>query len=149
MHTHKMTQCNNFQLKIANGTDFRQQFTLQFYECSVMWNVNRFQRETPGLSVAPSGMCPVCSGRCLYLVMLTTSKKPLGIFFFNCSPCTHAQIHTRLHSFLLTVQMKKARRRYISTTELKSDTAKSDTSRVLLKEIDYLPLLPPLSLPLP
>lgn len=134
MHTHKMTQCNNFQLKIANRTDFRQQFTRQFYECSVMWNVNRFQRETPGLSVAPSGMCPGCSGRCLYLVMLTALKKPTLWGVFNCSPCTPCtDTHTRSRSFLLTVQIKKARHRYISTTELKSDMAKSDTSRVLLK----------------
>lgn len=42
--------------------------------------------------------------------------------------------------------MKKAKCCYISTTELKSDMAKSDTSRVLLKEIDHLPLLLPLSL---
>lgn len=144
-----MTQCNNFQSKIANRTDFRQQFSLQFYKCSVMWNVNRFQRETPGLSVAPSGMCPVCSGRCLYLGMLTTLNKLCICFLFcHCSPCTRAQVHTHSHLFLLTVQMKKARHCYISTIELKSDMAKSDTSRVLLKETDYLPLLPCLSLSL-
>lgn len=82
MHTHKMTQRNNSQSKIANRTGFRQQLTLQFYECSVMWNVNRFQREMPGVSVAPIGTCPVCSGRCLYLVMLTTLKKQLCVVFF-------------------------------------------------------------------
>lgn len=82
MHTHKMTQCNNFQLKIGNRTDFRQQFTRQFYKCLVMWNVNRFQREMLGLSVAPSGMCPGCSRRCLYLVMLTTLKKNNSVGFF-------------------------------------------------------------------
>jgi len=124
MHTHKMTKWDNFQSKIASGADFRQQFTLQFYVCSVMWNVNRFQRGTPGLSLAPSGMCPVCSGRSLYLVMLTALKKQLCPLFFNCPPCTRAQIQTRPHSLLLSVQMKKARHHYISTTELKSDMAK-------------------------
>lgn len=44
MHTHIKTQCNNFQFKIANRTDFIQQFTLQFYTCLVMWNVNRSQK---------------------------------------------------------------------------------------------------------
>lgn len=46
---------------------------------------------------------------------------------------------TDTHTLAL-VLAKKARCRYISTIELKSDMAKSDSSRVLLKEIDYLPL---------
>lgn len=94
----QMTQCNNFPLKIADRTDFRQQFTLQFYECPVMWNVNGFQREMPGLSVAPSGMCPVCSGRCLYLAMLTTLKKRRIFFLIAHHAHVHRYTHARAHS---------------------------------------------------
>lgn len=129
MHTHKMTQCNNIQSTVNHRTVFRQQFTQQFYECSVMWNVNRFQREMPGLSAAPSPKCPRCSGRCLYLATCITLRKLCGIDTFWLFT-----IHTHSHSFLLTVQMKKARCHYISTTELKPVMVKSDMSRVLLKK---------------
>lgn len=144
----KRHSANNIQSTINHRTVFRQQFTRQFYECSVIWNVNRFQREMPGLSAAPSPKCPVCSGRCLYLATCITLRKLCGFdtfWLFTMHTCTD----THTHSFSLTVQMKKSICYYISTTGLKSVVLKSDMSRVLLKKKYYLPLLPSLSLPLP
>lgn len=90
MHT-KRHSANNIQSTINHRTVFRQQFTRQFYECSVMWNVNRFQREMPGLSAAPSPKCPVCSGRCLYLATCITLRELCGFdtfWLFTMHTCT-------------------------------------------------------------
>lgn len=133
MHTQKMTQCNNIQLTINHRTVFRQQFIQQFYKCSVMWNANRFQREMPGLSAAPSPKYPACSGKCLYLATLITLRK-LCVFDTFWSFTMHMCTNAHIHSFSLTVQIKKARCHYISTTELKSIMVKSDMSRVLVKK---------------
>lgn len=144
-----MTQCNNIQSTINHRTVFSQQFTQQFHECSVMWNVNRFQREMPGLSPAPSPKCPVCPGRCLYLATFITLRKLWFWYLLIIHPAhMHRYTHTHSHSFLLTVQMKKARCHYMSTTELKSIMVKVSYEQSSVKKNHYLTLLPPLSLPL-
>lgn len=66
-----------------------------------MWNVNRFQREMPGLSAAPSQKCPVCSGRCLYLPTLITLIK-LRVFDTFWSFTTHMWTDAHTLTLVLT-----------------------------------------------
>lgn len=72
----------------------------RIYECLLVRNVSRSRswKETPGVSVAPSGMCPRRSGKHLHLGTLTAlgNNSAFAWFFFfffvfNCLPCTHAQ----------------------------------------------------------
>lgn len=129
-----MTQCNNIQSTINHRTVFRQQFTQQFYECSVMWNVNRFQREVPGLSAAPSPKCPVCSGRCPYLATCITLRK-LCVFdtfwLFTMHTCTDS--HT-LTLVLANCTNEESKMPLYQHHWIKSVMVKSDMSRVLLKK---------------
>lgn len=144
-----MTQCNNIQSTINHRTVFRQQFTQQFYECSVMWNVNRFQREVPGLSAAPSPKCPVCSGRCLYLATCITLRK-LCVFdtfwLFTMHTCTDS--HT-LTLVLANCTNEESKMPLYQHHWIKICHGKVRYEQSPVKKIYYLPLLPPLSLPLP
>lgn len=139
-----MIQCNNIQSTINH----RQQFTRQFYECSLMWNVNKFQREMPGLSAAPSPKCPVCSGRCLDLATHYI-KKILRFWHLLITHRTH--VHRYTHTHTRSYQLYKWRKQdaiISASLNLKSVMVKLDMCRVLFKKIQYLPLLPPPSLPL-
>lgn len=110
-----------------------------------MRNVSRSQswKETPGLSVAPSGMCPRRSGKHLHLGTLTALGNNsafacfFGFWFFLTAYHAHMHRYKHSHSSLLTVQTKKARCYYFNTNEFKSDGAKSGINGVLLKKIDH------------
>lgn len=147
-HTHKMTQCNNIQSTINHRTVFRQQFTQQLHECSRwcgMWTGFREKCLDFLLHQAQSALC---SGRCLYWATLITLRK-LCVFDTFWSFTMHMCTDTHTLTLILANCTNEARCHYISTTELKSVMVKSDMSRVMLKKNHYLPLFPPLSLPLP
>lgn len=70
----------------------------RIYGCLLVRNVSRSRswKETPRVSVAPSGMCPWRSGEHLHVGTLTALGNNSAFawfffFFFNCLPCTHAQ----------------------------------------------------------